>query len=78
MSSVTETATEDPDTRTNEDTAYSQFYKQSGNWYWKLTSDKRGTIEVGKVSRVKKSDGDEIISVTSQVYEPGTNYQQPG
>lgn len=75
LQDFTEKATEDSDTRTGGDTTYSQFYKQNNIWYWKLTSNNRGTLEVGKISKVVLDNSDYLISITSQVYQPGTKYQ---
>lgn len=71
----TEEATEDPDTRTGNDTTYSQFYQKAQNWYWKFSSINRGTIEVGKISNFKQLGKSYILSVSSQLYEPGTHYK---
>lgn len=75
LASFTTPATEDADTRTNDDTTYSQFYKQGKVWYWKLSSNKRGTIEVGKVSNIHKKYKVYLLSMTSERYEPGTEYE---
>lgn len=74
LSPLTATAGEDSDTRTGGDVTYSCFYRKSGTWYWQLSSDNRGMVEVGEVRSVK-SDGDkEVLAMTSRSAEPGATY----
>ncbi|MCV3739906.1 hypothetical protein OF387_01570 [Lentilactobacillus hilgardii] len=68
-------ATEDSDTQTNGEATYSQFYRQGNQWYWKLTSNGRGVIEIGEISHISKEKSSYQFTTKSQVYEPGTTYQ---
>lgn len=74
LTDFTEKATEDADTRTGGDVTYSQFYKHGNDWYWKLTSNNRGTVEIGRISKVVADNENYVLSVTSQVYQSGTPY----
>lgn len=50
---------EDESTRTdNGATTYSDFTQDDdGDWYWTLSSDKRGNVEFGKVTDIQTQDG---------------------
>ncbi|WP_283680102.1 hypothetical protein [Lentilactobacillus sp. Marseille-Q4993] len=74
LGNLTERATENQDSVTGGDPTASQFYKSGNNWYWKLTSNNRGEVEVGKITGIKKSGSDYQLKTTSQVYEQGTKY----
>lgn len=75
LTALTGKATEDSDTQTNGEATYSQFCQQGHQWYWKLTSNGRGVIEIGDISHVSKKNGSYQLTTKSQVYEPGTKYQ---
>lgn len=77
LANFSQSAVEDPDTRTNGgDVTYSQFYLDSdNNWYWSFSSDKRGQIENARATSVKRDSADYVVQLISEKYESGTSYE---
>lgn len=68
-------AIEDPKTIDNSEVTYSRFYQTDDQWYWELTSAKRGTIEKGRIlSDQGKTDGMEWYLNMASVTQNGQHY----
>jgi len=62
-----EQAKEDPSTRNNGEVTYSEFYAGSDGGHWRISSNKRGTIEDGRIDSVEGSGPEQTLHMTSTV-----------
>ena len=73
LSPATAKVPEDSQTTTNNQ-LYSQFYKQKGQWYWKLSSKDDGTIDDSKIKSLNETDQNGVynFSMVSNQCKPYT------
>ena len=73
LSPATAKVPEDSQTTTNNQ-LYSQFYKQKGQWYWKLSSKDDGTIDDSKIKSLNETDQNGVynFSMVSNQRKPYT------